>query len=92
MLLNQIQNLTFEVLTSVTVTSTVFWEVTPYNLVDVYRRFVTNLLAFLAYSSILKMEVVRFSETSVNFCHTIRPHISEYSALNAQYLKHEHKS
>jgi hypothetical protein len=32
----------------------------------------------MAYSSILKIETARSSETSVNFCHTIRLHISEY--------------
>jgi hypothetical protein len=33
------QNMRFEVLTAVTMKFTVFWDVTPYNLVKIYRRF-----------------------------------------------------
>jgi hypothetical protein len=37
------------------------------------------LLVYLANSLTLKMETVCFSETSVNFCQTIVPHIPEDS-------------
>jgi hypothetical protein len=33
------------------------------------------MLAPITYSSIMKKEALRFSETSLNFCHTTRYHI-----------------
>jgi hypothetical protein len=46
----------------------VFWEVTPYSLVDRYQHFVGQLL---------KADTLRFSVTLVTVYQTIRCHLSE---------------
>jgi hypothetical protein len=67
----------FEVLTAVSIKRTVLWGVTQCNLVEVHMCAVYFLLVvWLAYSSTLKMEEVRTSQTSVNFrrLHDITSH------------------
>jgi hypothetical protein len=61
--------------------STSYWGVTPCSPVKVYRRFGRScsyvlVVARLAYSPILKMEAVRYSETSINY-RTAGLHIPE---------------
>jgi hypothetical protein len=62
----------FGVLTIITMNiSTVFWDVTSFTLVEVYRSIRENVLF------ILKMEAACFSETSTNVHQTTQCHISQ---------------
>jgi hypothetical protein len=50
-----------------------FSDVTPYSLVDMYKRFRRNTLPL----STMKVDVVGTSETLVNVYQTIRRHVTE---------------
>jgi hypothetical protein len=58
--------------------STIFWNLMSCSLVEVYWHF-----ACLVYTSILKMEAVRSSETSVNLYQTTRCHSPEVTGTRA---------
>jgi hypothetical protein len=80
-----------EILTEEIRNSTSFWDLMPYGQVEVYRRFGRMYCCYSAwffagcfYSSILKMEAVRSSDTPVNLYHSIRRHMSDDSALNSE--------
>jgi hypothetical protein len=73
-------------LMAVTMKSTVFWSVTPCNLVEDRRRFALLescfvMVSCLTLSSTVKMSAVRSSEISVNFYLTVRRHISALSLV-----------
>jgi hypothetical protein len=81
----------FEVITSMTMKNTVFWDMMPHSLVEVYQCFggayclhlqcsgkqskACWLLVCLPYSSALNMDAVCSSEMSVNFYHATQHHI-----------------
>jgi hypothetical protein len=58
---------------------TVFWDVVPYSLVEVYRRF--RGACCLLHQGILMMEAACTSEKLVNFCQTTQHNIPEDSHL-----------
>jgi hypothetical protein len=67
----------FGVLTFITMNiTTVFWDVTSFTLVEVYRSIRENVLF------ILKMEAACFSETSTNVYQTTQCHISQDISIN----------
>ena len=61
-----------QVLTAVTVNSTVFWDVTPYCLGDMYRRFGRNCCILPVDSPTQMIETVFSFEASVPFYFTTR--------------------
>jgi hypothetical protein len=71
----------FEVVTAVVIKSTIFWDITPCSPLKVNRRAFT-LVSCSAYSSILTMEAICSSETSVDFQRTTRRYIPEDSTLH----------
>jgi hypothetical protein len=67
-------SMTFEVLETVAMKITVFWD--SCSLVDIYRSFGETYCLLLR--TILKMEAAHSSETSVNFYQNVQCHIPEH--------------
>jgi hypothetical protein len=63
---------------SVVMKMTVFWDVAPCSLVEIYRRF--RDACCLHHQVAMMMEAVSISVTSVNFYQAARPNISEESS------------
>jgi hypothetical protein len=61
----------------------VFWDVTPYCLVDTDRRF-KDLIGFFTVTAMMTVKAVNSSETSVSICHTTWRSIPEDGSFHCE--------